>query len=139
MNPQAMIIPITHQTAFTLEESSLLQSCQMSDLYMFEFILAMWGIIDDMIETREDLLYEQLAADLGDTIVGDRPPENVDGNWFAHRFDQLYAVVIRLYWLLKPYLGRVPDGTSGMLVSSMTYHPFVSDASVLRFHVDERR
>lgn len=136
MKPPMMVVPFTPQTAFTLEESSLLKSCNTTETFLFEYVLAMWGLIDDLIDQREDQLYEQLAADLGDLIVGLVDMETAESCWFSRQYDQLYALIIRLYQRFKPYLGRVPDGLPGLPVTYMTYHPFVSDASVLRFHVD---
>lgn len=131
-----MIVSLTPANAFSLEEVRLLNECRISPLYVFEFVLAMWPSMKSLMELREDLLYEQLAAELGDTIVADWCETEID-TMFPQRYDAIYQLIKRLYERLIPHFASITDGLPGRPVQTVTYQPFSQQASFLRFHIDD--
>lgn len=138
--PVKLIVPITPESAFTVEEINFLREQDLTELWLFEYVLAMWGLIEDSrITNHEDMLYEQIAADIGEIIMSNRWDTATAATqmWFNQTFDRIYRLMRKLCDQLRPFLGKLPEGLPHQPVQVITYTPFTKQDSILEFHLED--
>lgn len=123
-----MIVPLTPANVLTADERNFVRELGTDENWVFEYVLAMYGVIQDIRSTgRDDYLYNQLAGDLGDSIIGmDDLPESYDcQTGFALKFDRLHGLILKVADQLVPYVDSVSRGLPSQPVEVITFEPLI--------------
>ena len=123
-----MIVPLTPRNVLTFDETQFLRSINVNEDWLFEYVLAMYGVMEDLrIANREDHMYEQLAGDLGDALMANEPDvfSNEAQDRFAKQFDKLFHLMKKVIDQIRPFVDSVSRGLPDKPVEVITFEPFI--------------
>lgn len=144
-HPVQMIVPLTPDNVLPREDLLFLDSINVGRQWLFEYVLAMYGVLEDLrtVPSRgEDHMYEQFASDLDDSLTLDDPK----------KFDHLFHLMTKIMDTLRPYVDPISAGLPDHPVEVITFEPFIVPpkgrvlspvarpkyiASLLTFHLED--
>ena len=119
-----ILIPLTREQLFTLEDSSMLQALEMDPLWVMEYVLFLWfGFTHNAGHPYNfDDVYETICDDVASYILkwDDSPCDQQLQSLFAMNADHFVGMLRRMHAMFQQYLKDLPDQVPAEHFESLT-------------------
>lgn len=119
-----ILIPLTRERLFTLEDSSILQALGMDPLWVMEYVLFLWfGFTKSSGHAYNfDDVYETICDDVASYILkwDDSPQDQKLQHLFAVNADHFVGMLRRMHGMFQQYLKDLPDQVPAEHFESLT-------------------
>lgn len=118
--PLKLMLPMTRENLFTLEDISLLRRIDITEMWTMEYVLSMWLLFAN---EEPSYVYEYVVDHVTDTmfVFDNSEADNLRQKRFAEEADEYVALLWKIFKSYAVYMrGIVDDVPAGMGLETIT-------------------